>query len=203
VTTLERLVARVRDCAGARLWHLLAKLPNAEQQGKLDALVQVSDGGRATPLERLRRAPTRISAPALVSALQRLEEIRALGVSDLSLDHLPLNRVRALARYAAAARSQAIARMATERRMATLLAFAHAIERTAMDDAIDLFDLLVTDYVERLELFTADRASTPPRYAASPSRRRAKCIAPPGQTASHRRGRSACLYPLHLGRPTI
>jgi TnpA family transposase len=147
VTTLERLVARVRDRTAARLWYLLAKLPNVEQQTKLDALVQVHDGGRTTPLERLRRAPTRISGPALVSALQRLEEIRALGVSDLSLDHLPLNRVRALARYAAAARSQAIARMAAERRTATLLAFAHAIERTAMDDAIDVFDLLVTDIV--------------------------------------------------------
>jgi hypothetical protein len=34
-----------------------------------------------------------------------------------------------------------------ERRTATLLAFAQAFERTAMDDAIDLFDLLVTDIV--------------------------------------------------------
>ena len=37
--------------------------------------------------------------------------------------------------------------MAPERRTATLLAFAQAFERTAMDDAIDLFDLLVTDIV--------------------------------------------------------
>jgi hypothetical protein len=34
--------------------------------------------------------------------------------------------------------------MAPERRTATLLAFAQAFERTAMDDALDLFDLLVT-----------------------------------------------------------
>ena len=37
--------------------------------------------------------------------------------------------------------------MAPERRTATLLAFAQAFERTAMDDALDLFDLLVTDIV--------------------------------------------------------
>ena len=65
----------------------------------------------------------------------------------ISLDHLPLNRLRALARYGAAARAQAIARMAPERRMATLLAFAHAFERTAMDDALDLLDRLVSDIV--------------------------------------------------------
>lgn len=147
VTTLERLVARVRDRSSARLWHLLARLPDAEQQANLDSLLNVPEGQRSTMLDQLRQAPDRVSGPALVSALHRLEEIRALGVSDLSLDHLPLNRLRALARYGAAARAQAIARMAPERRTATLLAFAHAFERTAMDDAIDLFDQLVTDIV--------------------------------------------------------
>jgi hypothetical protein len=147
VTTLERLVARVRDRSAARLWHLLAQLPNADQQAKLDSLLHIPAGEWSTPLDRLRRAPARVSGPALVAALHRLEEIRALGVSDLSLEHLPLNRLRTLARYGAAARAQAIARMAPERRTATLLAFAQAFERTAMDDAIDLFDLLVTDIV--------------------------------------------------------
>jgi len=126
VTTLERLVARVRDRSAARLWHLLAQLPNADQQAKLDSLLHVPEGEWSTPLDRLRRAPTRVSGPALVAALHRLEEIRALGVSDLSLEHLPLNRLRAVARYGAAARAQAIARMALERRTATLLAFAQA-----------------------------------------------------------------------------
>jgi hypothetical protein len=37
--------------------------------------------------------------------------------------------------------------MAPERRTATLLAFAQALERTAMDDAMDLFALLVSDIV--------------------------------------------------------
>jgi Domain of unknown function (DUF4158) len=147
VTTLERLVARVRDRSAARLWHLLAQLPNADQQAKLDSLLHIPAGEWSTPLDRLRRAPARVSGPAFVAAVHRLEEIRALGVSDLSLEHLPRNRLRTLARYGAAARAQAIARMAPARRTATLLAFAQAFERTAMDDAMDLFDLLVTDIV--------------------------------------------------------
>jgi TnpA family transposase len=145
VTALERLVARVREQAALRLWRLLAQLPNADQQARLEALVQVPDGARSSPLDRLRRAPTRVSDPALVAACQRLQEIRAIGVSDLALDHLPPNRLRALARYGAAARAQAIARMAPERRLATLLAFAHAFEGIALDDALDLFDLVITD----------------------------------------------------------
>src|SRR5712691_8168814 len=147
VTTLERLVARVRDRCAARLWHRLAQLPTAEQKANLEALLHLPEGAWSTPLDRLQRAPTRVSGPALVAALHRLEEIRRLGVGDLSLEHLPLHRLRAVARYGAAARAQAIARMAPERRTATLLAFAQAFERTAMDDALDLFDLLVTDIV--------------------------------------------------------
>ena len=147
VTTLERLVARVRDRVAARLWQQLTQLTNADQQANLDTLLQVPEGEHTTLLDRLRRAPSRVSGPGLVAALHRVEAMRALGVSDISLDHLPLNRLRALARYAAAARAQAISRMAPERRTATLLAFAHAFERTAMDDALDVLDGLVSDIV--------------------------------------------------------
>ena len=151
VTVLERLVASIRDRAATRLWQRLAQLPNADQQTKLEALVHVPDGTRSSPLDRLRRAPTRVSGPALVAALQRLEHIRAIGVSTLAVDHLPPNRLRDLARYGAAARAQAIARMAPERRLATLLAFARAFEVIAMDDALDLLDLLMTDIIHEAQ----------------------------------------------------
>jgi hypothetical protein len=85
--------------------------------------------------------------PAFVTALQRLEAIRDLGVGELALEHIPPHRLHALARYGAAARAQALARMPTERRIATLLAFARAFEAIAMDDALDLLDLLISDIV--------------------------------------------------------
>ncbi|MEE9146074.1 MAG: Tn3 family transposase [Candidatus Tectomicrobia bacterium] len=147
VTVLARLVARIRDRAATRLWHRLAQLPNADQQAKLVALVHVPDGVRASPLDQLRRAPVRVSGPALIDALQRVDDIRALGVGKLPLEHIPPNRLRALARYGAAARAQAIARMTQERRIATLLAFARAFELIAIDDALDLLDLLISDII--------------------------------------------------------
>ena len=106
MTVLERLVASIRDRAATRLWQQLAQLPNADQQAKLEALLEVPEGARSSALDRLRRAPTRVSGPALVAALQRLEDLRATGVSRLSVAHLPPNRLRDLARYAAAARAQ-------------------------------------------------------------------------------------------------
>jgi TnpA family transposase len=151
VTVLERLVASIRERTATRLWQRLAHLPTADQQARLEALLDVPDGARSSALDRLRRAPTRISGPALVAACHRLDEIRAIGVSELAFDHLPPNRLRDLARYGAAARAQAIARMAPDRRLATLLAFAHAFEVIAMDDALDLLDLVITDIIHAAE----------------------------------------------------
>ena len=144
---MERLVARVRERAAARLWRLLAQVPGDIHKAKLEALLQAPPEVRSSPLDQLRRAPVRVSGPALVEALQRLEAMRALGVGDLPLDHIPPSRLRALARHGAAARAQAIARMAPERRVATLLAFARAFEVIAMDDAIDLLDFLISQLI--------------------------------------------------------
>ena len=83
----------------------------------------------------------------MVTALNRLDEIREIGIGNLSFDHISPNRLRALARYGAAARAQAIAQMTPERRIATLVAFAHAFEQIAMDDALDLLDLVITEIV--------------------------------------------------------
>lgn len=145
VTVLSRLVASVRDRAALRLWRVLSKLPNPKQQARLEGLLIITDNSRQTPLERLRRAPTRQSARALVDALSRLVEVRSLGVRKLDLSVVPPTRLKALAHYAATAWAQTIVRMPTERRVATLLAFVHVLEATATDDAIDLLDLLIGD----------------------------------------------------------
>jgi len=149
VTVLARLVASVRDRAANHLWQRLAALPNSEQRARLEALLLVPAGARQTALDRLRKAPTRISAPALVDALRRLTEIRALGVGHLDLARVPPSRLQALARYAAAAWAPTLARMPADRRIATLLAFAHTFETTAADEALDLLDLLITDLLNQ------------------------------------------------------
>jgi hypothetical protein len=70
----------------------------------------------------------------MVDALNRLTELRALGISHFDMARLPSGRIKALVRYAAAAWAASIARMPTERRIATLLAFAHMFETVAQDD---------------------------------------------------------------------
>ncbi len=151
VTVLARLVAGVRDRAQARLWRGLASRADPTLRGRLHELLIVPAGARQTPLDRLRRSPTRVSAPALVEALRRTDEVRELGAGALDLGTLPAGRVRALARYASTARAQAIARMPEERRIATLVAFTHTLMGTCQDDALDLLDLIVGTLLARVE----------------------------------------------------
>jgi hypothetical protein len=148
VSLLTRLVARVRDRAAARLWRSLAQLPTGKQQKRLEALL-VTPEASLSPLDRLRRAPTRISSPAMVGALERLTEIRSLEGSTFNLSRIPPGHVKALARYAAAARAQAIERMPEQRRIATLVAYAQVFEAVAQDDALDLLNQLITQYLAR------------------------------------------------------
>ncbi|MEJ7640511.1 MAG: DUF4158 domain-containing protein, partial [Singulisphaera sp.] len=151
VTVLARLVAQVRDLAASRLWRTLARALKPQQAARLETLLVADEATRQSPLERLRRAPTRVSIAGLVEALERLREIRDLGVGSIELSAVPPVRVHALARYAVAARSQAIARMSPPRRQATLLAFAKVQEITALDDVLDLLDQLVTTMLARVE----------------------------------------------------
>lgn len=157
VTVLERLIGRVRERAARRLWRLLAALPTSLQRACLEDLLKVPEGARQSPLDRLRRGSDRVSAPALLGALNRLQEIRAAGVSDIDLERFPPIRIQSLARYAAKTSAAMIARMPDERRLAILLAFAKYFEVIALDDALDVFNLLMSDILRNAKRL-GDRA---------------------------------------------
>ncbi len=161
VTTLSRLIARVRDRAAARAFRILGGAPTMAQRGQLEQLLTIPKGDRHSHLDRLRQGPRRVSGPALVGALNRLEEVRQIRVGHVLLDRVPPSRVKALERYAAAAWAPTIARMSEDRRIATLLAFVKALEARALDDSLDLFDALVTQIVAQAErLWKKERLRT-------------------------------------------
>ena len=145
VTVLERLVMSVRERSANLLWRMLSKLPSAEQRLKLEALLVSETENWYTPLDEIRKSPTRHSSPALIAALNRLGTIRSLGINTLNFSRIPTSSLKALARHAATIRVQAIARMPEQRRIATLLAFIRVLEAEAGDDVLDLLELLVKD----------------------------------------------------------
>jgi TnpA family transposase len=143
VSVLERLISSVREHTSMRLWQQLAHLPAPRQVALLESLLVVPEGERQTPLDRLRRGPTRVSSPALVSALHRVDAIRLFEVEHVDLSFVPKGRVKALASYATTALVHNLRQLADDHRIATLLAFTHTYLAVVHDDALDLFDALM------------------------------------------------------------
>ncbi|WP_272976355.1 Tn3 family transposase [Deinococcus geothermalis] len=144
VTTLARLIARVRDRLSRKTFEGLSHRLTSEQRANLEALLVLSEGERLTPLEVLRTSPTRVTSPALLAALLRIGQLREIGVGSLNLSDVPEGRRALLARHAQTAWAQTLLRMGEDRRLATLLVFVQHLERTATDDVLDLFDALMT-----------------------------------------------------------
>ncbi|MBU2808928.1 Tn3 family transposase [Acidithiobacillus ferrooxidans F221] len=150
VTVLERFIAEIRSRMESRLWRLLVRGVTAEQQQRLDDLLKPAEGSRQSWLDRLRKGPVRVSAPALVLALLRIETVRGLGIK-LPGTHVPPSRIAALARFASTVKVSAVARLPEARRIATLVAFMHCLEASAQDDALDVLDLLLRELFTKAE----------------------------------------------------
>jgi TnpA family transposase len=145
ITVLERHVGRLRARVQERIWVSLIQGVSLSTRTKLDALLTTSDNAHESTLDRLRKGPFRRSAPELVRALQRVDEIRALGI-DLPVSHrIPPGRIQTLARFGMNAKAGAIERLPDDRRLATLVAFTVTLESCAVDEALDLLDILLTD----------------------------------------------------------
>lgn len=122
-------------------------------------------------LEVLRRAPTRTSGVALSKALDRVSTALAIGARTAQVQAVPANRLAALARYGLAAKAPQLAELAEPRQTATLLATARHLE-AAVDDALDLFDLLMATRI----ISPARRASREQRLAVLPKLEKASAL---------------------------
>jgi len=145
VTTLERLVARERDAATLRVWTDLAQPASGGRARLLRGLLVVPDGARRSELDRLRKAETVTSGAGMVRALRRVSDVSRLGLGGFDVSAVPPRRVVALARYGMAAKATALRRHPEPRRLATLVATVRSLEAKAVDDALELFDVLMTN----------------------------------------------------------
>jgi TnpA family transposase len=150
ITTLERLVGRVRHRATLRLWHRLTRALTDEQRRKLNALVSVDEVSSAT-LEELRTVPGRRSPTELLRHLERIDAIRGHGLGLAPSTDLPAAPLGRLARSARALKPASLAALQEPRRTATLAALFQTLEAAALDDAVELFDALVTDIFSQAE----------------------------------------------------
>ncbi len=154
ISILERFIAEIRSRMEARLWRLLIRDVAAEQRLRLDELLAPVEGSRQSWFDQLRKGPVRVSGPALVQALLRIETVRGLGIT-LPPTAVPPSRIAALSRFAHTVKVSAVARLPDARRAATLVAFIHSLEASANDDALDVLGILLRDFFAKAE--QADR----------------------------------------------
>jgi hypothetical protein len=143
VSVLVRLVSEVRSQSADRLHTAVAAKVDLELGHRLDGLLTVPDSARSSELERLRRAPTRASGPEMVRALDRAAEVAGVGAGALDLSDIPPGRLDVLARHGMSSKAVMLRRLPEARRTATVLATVRELQATAVDDALDLFTVLM------------------------------------------------------------
>ena len=169
ITVLARLVAEVRAVEHDRIYTLLADALSLEQRERFERLLVVAEPARRSRLDQLRAASVNLSGRGFQGALERAAEIKDLGAGALVLPDVPPAKVAALARYGLGAKAPALRELSATRRAATLLATVRQLEVDAVDDAFDLFALLMATKL----LAKAERLSNKAKLQSLPALRRA------------------------------
>lgn len=115
------------------------------QTARMTELLGIPEGQRISPLEQLKKGPATVSDPAFTEALERYIRLRNLEFSRLNFTGLSAIQVRNLARYAGMASVKYIARMPQQRKLAVLTAFVKAQETAALDEAVEVLDMLILE----------------------------------------------------------
>ncbi|MFC7884762.1 Tn3 family transposase [Streptomyces sp. NPDC057376] len=163
VSVLARQVAEVRAVAERRLYATVAKAARraeASLPADLVALLDVPEGRRVSELERLRRPPTRTTGMA--KALERVEEISSFRLGRVRIDRVPPNRLAALARVGLGSKAPNLERTPEPKRTALLTSVVRHLEASAIDDALDLFALLM-----QVKLISSARRATDKDWLAA------------------------------------
>jgi len=109
-------------------------------------LLDVPDAGRqrVNELDRLRKGLFRASSKGMVAALNRVADLVAVGAGSLDVSTVPPRRLLGLATHGIAGKTTLLRRMSREHRLAVLVATVLALSARATDDALELFDLVMT-----------------------------------------------------------
>ncbi|WP_291869876.1 Tn3 family transposase [Maribacter sp.] len=146
-TTLTRLIGEIRQRAFETLWKKLADLPSISQKSRLNDLLEISEPMQTSWFDYYRKGPVRISSTSFIKALKRYQGLRSFGIGELDFQGIPPIKIRQFAKHASITSAYRIGRMPEQRRVAVLVVFVKIYEVTALDDALDVLELLVTTIV--------------------------------------------------------
>lgn len=153
ITTIERLIWRLRRRATRTIQRIIAARVTAAQRQTLDQVLQpmgTAKRPRATRLQWLREPPGTVSTGTMQHLVERLQYLQQLQLAPLP-PQLHRTRVQQLASRGASYGAGPLASFAPERRYSFLLPYLHDLRENLVDLAIDLFDQLLTELVRKSE----------------------------------------------------
>lgn len=145
VTTLVKLITDIKARCDKRLWKKLSDLPSESEQEKLLSLFELIPNTRVSKFDFYRKGPVTISSVAFNKAIDRYQYFKSFNIERHDFSDIPPVRFKTLARYAGLVSMHKIMRMPKDRKIAVLVAYVASFVVNSLDDALDVFDLLMVD----------------------------------------------------------
>ena len=150
-SSLLRLVTEQKKRARE---HIVSRLAEGLTPGvvkALDDLLEVKEGEAISGLQAIKANPAKPSPAAMQGLADKLAAIEATGVLAVDLSWLNANYQRALFHYVRKCSADRLREVARPRRLAALVCFLRQSYRDAVDQAVDMFDKLLTRTHTRAE----------------------------------------------------
>jgi len=149
--SLERLCVELRYQARREIERRLTGALSAEQRRGLDALTERRAETGQSWLVWLRQMPEATKPAAMLSLIERVKHVRAIGIDPARGHRVHQARLAQLVREAGRTTAQHIAGFERQRRHATLVGVTLDLSANLTDQAIDLFDRLVGTMLRKAE----------------------------------------------------
>ena len=144
LSTLSRLVTETRRIQPGETNDDVAGAAPVHMRRELLGTLAVPDGKRISVLEWMRTPVVKLSGTGMTEALDRASYVLGLGTGAVDLSAVAPVKLAELASYGMHAKAPKIADLKGARRVATLVATVRQLEGSAVDDALLLFDLLMS-----------------------------------------------------------
>ena len=146
ILVIERVCAEVATRAQRQIHKALTEWLTDEQRTKLDELLESREGGSHSLLTWLRLPPGAPSARNILSHIERLQQIWAIGIPVETSKKVHQNRLLRLAREGAQTAVFQLQECETERHYATLVAILVEATATLTDEILDLHDRMIGSF---------------------------------------------------------
>lgn len=110
---------------------------------KLDELLEVP-AGETSELQRLKANPSKPSVESMLAVVRKLRVLEATGILGVDLSWLNSNYQRALYHHVRKSSAHRLRELTPPRRRASMVCFLWQSYRDAVDQAVDMFDKLIT-----------------------------------------------------------